>query len=388
MTVVHEAAGLGAIDEMVEDGRPVERGAAIRSGALLALRGWALTADRRPWTHVEVVVDGVAHPAIAQDLRPDRVAAAGPWAMRAGFLAHVRVESSTPVEVRIQGRNDGAFQPCGPASMLVMRPAAPIVEGREHWAFYVDGIRLGDAFTAPGDDGMLELAGGTVSLLELWAVPLARPNERVRLDAYRDGVRIPVAAGIARRDVMHSIDGMTTPFCAFQVPLTPPLRGDAALELIASTDDGSAHRFPPMRYRRAASAAPIVPIRTARYWGSIDEVSVAGKPQPEAAVVRIGSGDSLTLRGWAFAVDAAMLPDRIVVELGDGRSFAATTGLARPDVAADLGEDVAAMSGYSVTLDSLALPAGRNTCRVIAHDDRRAEESLIGRPFFLDVESH
>jgi hypothetical protein len=145
--------------------------------------------------------------------------------------------------------------------------------------------------------------------------------------------------------------------------------------------------------RNGSAAAPGVPAAIDASWfeslraskmparGSLDEVrTLPPQPSPYDAsrhLIVANASSRIVLRGWAIAASAGV-PGAAVVAQVDGRVFGkADYGQSRPDVAAALGIDADARSGFTFVLDFAGYPRGPHTVVIdVITPDGTAYETL------------
>ncbi len=97
---------------------------------------------------------------------------------------------------------------------------------------------------------------------------------------------------------------------------------------------------------------------------SIDSLNDTPFAQAQTAPIPVPRTGSVILRGWAVDVPAGTVAGGVIVSVDETMNFQAVYGVARPDVAAALGNPVYQKSGFNVTFPASKLSPGRHTITI------------------------
>lgn len=95
--------------------------------------------------------------------------------------------------------------------------------------------------------------------------------------------------------------------------------------------------------------------------------------------VEVSKAAPLTTKGWAFLADEGRLPDSVLITYGNDNSLVAVApvSLERSDVAKFLKNPAYKNSGWNVTFDSSALPAGKVVLKAWAYNSASKEATQL-----------
>lgn len=98
--------------------------------------------------------------------------------------------------------------------------------------------------------------------------------------------------------------------------------------------------------------------------------------------VEVPKAAPLTTKGWAFLADEGRLPDSVLITYGNDNSLVAVApiNLERSDVAKFLKNPAYKNSGWNVTFNSSALPAGKVVLKAWAYNSARKEATQLNPP--------
>lgn len=144
------------------------------------------------------------------------------------------------------------------------------------------------------------------------------------------------------------------------VPATAPPPPPPALTPASATVAPSlpAATLPPTVPTGALAKAP----GTTTY--TIQSLNETTFDKPVTDPIPVPSGGAITLVGWAVDTAATNLAGGVIVSVDETINYQATYGLARPDVAAVLGNPVYTKSGFMVTFPASILTRGMHTITI------------------------
>jgi hypothetical protein len=205
-----------------------------------------------------------------------------------------------------------------------------------------------------------------------------------------DGAFGGVANGGFERPDVAAIHGPAALRCGFQALL--PTAGFAEgwhTVAVVQLVDAQRYRVGPERPVQLAAAALRAPLETpeaGRIHVHLDRV-IEGPVQPGAPSGEAIFGPESTIRalGWAADLDRMQPCAAVYALVDDLHLFRGRYGIARPDVADELGCPQLARSGFDVRIDAGTLPPGDHTVSVIALSADGETRSEAAPPLLFSI---
>lgn len=145
------------------------------------------------------------------------------------------------------------------------------------------------------------------------------------------------------------------------IDITPATSGSSATTAPTSaggTPVSSAAALPPTVTTGAFAKAS----GTTTY--TIQSLNETNFDKPVTAPIPVPSSGMVTLVGWAVDTAATNLAGGVIVSVDETVNYQATYGIARPDVAAVLGNPVYTKSGFTITFPASTLARGTHTITI------------------------
>ena len=103
---------------------------------------------------------------------------------------------------------------------------------------------------------------------------------------------------------------------------------------------------------------------------------------------KVAKTATVKIAGWAFLPGKNKTPERVIITLADNKTVAAVAEvkLPRPDVAKALNNPSYKNSGWDVTINASALPAGKSVLKAWAYDSATKEATPLGGTHEIVVE--